>query len=196
MFPRVPLCYLARRVRFTATFTLSATSQPARRSFRSCANRPILALVPKTSPGVINAVTPSAWILEHELIGSEAVSAIIAQATAPQCLRIGQKVHGERASKRTKERTNASLFYRSNYRGDWSIGLALVTQLRRTREPRCNFVMKRETADENPSFDCCTFPHRVTYQGQGPWILRRTWTVDVRAASETTRARVLYSSGK
>lgn len=74
------------------------------RSFRSRANRPILALLPKTSPGYKRGnafgLDSRAWTYRER--GGK--RAIIAQATTPQCLQIEQKVHGERARERTNER--------------------------------------------------------------------------------------------
>lgn len=59
---------------------------------------------------VISAVTPSAWILEHELIGSEPACSMIAQPTTHNAFGPSKKC--------PRERTGC-LLDRSNYRWDW-----------------------------------------------------------------------------
>lgn len=176
--------------RYSLTYMLcrdiyTAGNESTSRSFRSYANRPILALLPKTSPGYKRGnafgLDSRAWTYRER--GGKRY----------HCASNGSTIPSDRAkstrwtSERTNERASASLFHRSNYRGDWSISLALVGRPQRAREPRCNLIMKRETADENPSFDCCTFLHRVTYQGQGP----SSDMVDVFQG--TPRARIYIS---
>lgn len=79
-----------------AIFTLPA-AESSRRSFRSCANRPILALLPKTSPGYKrgNAFGLDSRTWTYRERGG--VSAIIAQTTAHNTSGSGKKSRGERA---------------------------------------------------------------------------------------------------
>lgn len=155
---------------FTAIFTLSATSQPA---FRSCANRPILALLLKISPGYKRGnafgLDSRAWTYRER--GGKRYHCASNGSTMPSDQ--AKSTHGEWASEGRNERLASEPIPPIELsRGlvDRPGARCLAATCAR---PRCNFVVKRETADENPGSDCCTSLTSCSYQGQGPWILRR-----------------------
>jgi len=150
----------------------STGNESSSRSFRSCANRAILALLLKASPsykrGNAFNLDSGAWTYRER--GGK--RAIIAQAAAHNTFGSGKKYAvSERTSEPAADRPIPPI---ELSRGLVAIGLVLVAWLQCKREPCYNSVVKRKTADENPSFDCCTLLSRVARydQGQG-WILRQ-----------------------